>query len=251
MKSFLKKYALPLFLKVRGTLYRGTSHHCPVCGGDFSRWLPIGYDRRLGQCPGCRSNERDRTLWLFLDMNQHLLKEGSRVLHVAPEAHIYNRLRRTRGIHYQAADKFIEGYENTYPKDTMYIDITAMPQVPANSYDLILCSHVLECLEDDKAAMSELLRILKPGGSAVLQVPIDLNREDTYEDWSVTDPLDRERVFGNKWNLRWYGRNYGDKLAAAGFVVDFRPVTGLFSPEEVKKYGLGPKDDIHLVHKQS
>ncbi len=249
MKSFLKKYFLPLFLKLRGLLYKGNAHHCPVCKGSFRTWLPLGYDRRLGQCPGCRSNERDRTLWLFLDRHPAFLKQGRRILHVAPEAHIYNRLRQTPGIKYQPADKFIEGYENTYPADTMYIDITAMPQVADNSYDLILCSHVLECLEDDKAAMSELRRVLVPGGSAILQVPIAFDRAETYEDWSITDPLERERIFGNKWNMRWYGMDYASKLEAAGFQTDFQAVSSLFSKEEVIKFGLGSKDDIHLVHK--
>jgi hypothetical protein len=107
----------------------------------------------------------------------------------------------------------------------------------------------LECLEDDKAAMAELKRVLVPGGSAILQVPIAFDRQETFEDWSITDPLERERVFGNKWNMRWYGMDYASKLEAAGFKTDFKAVSVIFSKEEVFRYGLGPKDDIHLVHK--
>ncbi len=249
LKQFLKTYGLPIFLKGRGLYYSGNRVYCAVCKGKYNQWLPLGYDKRLGQCPGCRSNERDRTLWLFLDSNSEYLKKGSKVLHIAPEHHIYQRLRKNKDILYQPADKFIEGYENTYPKDTMYIDITSMPEIDDNSYDFILCTHVLECLEDDKSAMKELYRIMKPGGAAILQVPIDFNRSVTYEDWSITSPTERERVFGNKWNMRWYGRDYKDKLADVGFIIKFVAIQDVYTLDEINRFGLGQKDEIHLVSK--
>jgi SAM-dependent methyltransferase len=248
-KSLLKKTALPLFLSLRGLWYKGSQKHCPCCKGNFSKWLPLGYNKRPAQCPRCRSNERDRTLWLFLEKNEGFLFKGMKILHVAPEAIFYQRFRKDPSVNYTPADKFIEGYESTYPKDTIYVDITSMPQIPDNTYDLILCSHVLECLYEDRQAMREIRRVLRDNGKAILQVPVDYDREVTFEDPSITDPLEREKIFGNKWNLRWYGKDYQQRLEEEGFRTGFVSIQSMFTDAEISRFGLGAKDEVQLVYK--
>jgi len=119
-----------------------------------------------------------------------------------------------------------------------------------NSFDVILVSHVLEHVIDDRKAMRELFRVLKPGGWAIIQSPIDLKRDQTYEDFTVTLPEDRERVFGNPGHVRIYGRDYKNRLEEAGFNVKLDPYVKEFSDDEVIKYGLDKSEDIYFCTKQ-
>lgn len=91
---------------------------------------------------------------------------------------------------------------------------------PDNSFDAIICCHVLEHIVDERKAISELYRILKPRGWAILQVPIALSIESTYEDYSLTSPSERTRAFGHAGHVRIYGRDYKDRLEQIGFSVD-------------------------------
>jgi ubiquinone/menaquinone biosynthesis C-methylase UbiE len=87
----------------------------------------------------------------------------------------------------------------------------------------VVCNHVLEHVPDDRAAMGELRRVLSPHGWAILQSPLDPRRAVTFEDFSVQDPAERERVFGQFDHVRVYGRDYVDRLATAGFRVEAVP----------------------------
>ncbi|MEK7873336.1 MAG: methyltransferase domain-containing protein, partial [Chloroflexota bacterium] len=98
------------------------------------------------------------------------------------------------------------------------MDITAIG-CPRDQFDCILCYHVLEHVPDDRKALQELFRVLKPGGWAILQSPIDATRPKTFEDFSVTSPEERERVFGQSDHVRIYGLDYKDRLTSAGFIV--------------------------------
>ncbi|HEY0272979.1 MAG TPA: hypothetical protein VGC22_07320, partial [Chitinophaga sp.] len=133
-KQLLKKTALPVYLQLRGLRYSGNAVACPCCHGTFSRFLVIGFDRRPAQCPRCRSNERDRTLALYLEKFPDLIKPGTKMLHVAPEEIFYKRFRKDPNIDYTAGDKFLNIYKGSYPPDTIYLDITDMPQIPDNTY---------------------------------------------------------------------------------------------------------------------
>ncbi|RAJ06824.1 methyltransferase family protein [Chitinophaga skermanii] len=251
LKRFLKKTALPIFLQLRGWYYHGNKVACPCCKGNFSQFLPAGANRRLVQCPTCRSNERDRILWMYLDKHPHFIAPGKKVLHIAPEAIFHKRLSRIKGLDYTTGDKFAQSFENTYPKGTIYIDLTDMQHIAAHTYDVILCSHVLEYIEEDRKAMREILRVLKPNGIALMQVPIKAGLDVTHEDYSITDPAERVLIYGDPGHIRFYGADYQERLMAEGFEPQFIPITTLFSDEEIDKYCLNPNDTLQLCQKPS
>ncbi|MCK7555267.1 methyltransferase domain-containing protein [Chitinophaga sedimenti] len=172
------------------------------------------------------------------------------MLHIAPEAMFYARYKKIKGLDYTPGDKFADTFESTYPSDTQCIDITSMPQIADNTYDVILCSHVLEYVEEDSKAMREMLRVLKPGGRALLQVPLKPGMPVTHEDPSITSPEERAEVFGDPGHIRFYGEDYAAKLEAAGWKTDFLPITELFTDEEIERCVLIKTDDFHFAHKE-
>ena len=164
-------------LRARQVAYLGTRYRCPVCGSPVRRWLDYA-EHRGTRCPVCASRRRHRLAWWFLVDHQRLF-DGSplRVLHWAPELGWADRVRRLPGVRYLSGD--------VDPKKAMReLDLTSI-DLPDESIDLTLCSHVLEHVPDDRAAMSELLRILRPGGHALVMVP--LTRAPTDEDPTITD----------------------------------------------------------------
>jgi SAM-dependent methyltransferase len=187
---------------------------CPICDATFLRFArtrPAGRDR--GTCPRCGSRQRHRHLWLWL--RRHADLRGARVIHFAPEAPIERRLR-AEVPDYVTADLEPGGAD-------LQLDLQAL-DLPDAGYDVVLCVHVLEHVPDDAAAMRELRRILRPGGWGIVQVPI--LRGMTDEDPAITDPAERLRRFGQADHVRVYGRDFGDRLRAAGFELDvqhFRP----------------------------
>lgn len=251
IKKILKQTALPLYLQVRSLYYNGSNVTCPCCQHSFSRFLSLGVNRRQGQCPRCRSNERDRALWLYMHKHPAFIQAGKKLLHIGPEKIFYNYFKNIKGLHYTPADKFAQMFESTYPSDTIYLDIVHMPEIPDNTYDVILCSHVLEYIPEDDQAMSELFRVLKPNGKALLQVPVKPGLKTTHEDPGITCPDQRALIFGDPGHIRFYGEDYADKLSAQGFETGFIPFTSLFTPEEIRRYGLVATDDFHLCRKSA
>lgn len=185
--------------------------YCPVCQQDAKSFLPGGVKRRPGaRCPTCGALERHRLIWLYLGARTDLFDgRRKRLLHVAPEPHFASRLWNRDDIEYLSVD--------LHPVQAMErMDLTRI-QEPDESFDVVLCNDVLEHIPDDAAAMRELVRILKPGGWAILQVPI--KGDETFEDPTVTDPRERARLFGQSDHVRFYGRDFRDRLEAAGFEV--------------------------------
>jgi SAM-dependent methyltransferase len=182
--------------------------------------------------------ERHRSVWLYLDRHPDMTRPGMRILHVAPERGLGRRLRTLPQVSYVGGDLTAEfGPE--------HIDVTQLQFEPA-SFDAILCSHVLEHVPDDRQAMRELARVLKPGGWALLQVP-DVAAEVTDEDPSITDPDERLHRFGQHDHVRRYGWDYVDRLQDAGFsVVVERPETDL--PEAlVERYRLRKYGEVEPI----
>jgi SAM-dependent methyltransferase len=184
-------------------------------------------------------------------MRQHpdFIAPGKKLLHIGPESIFYRHFKKMKGLDYTPADKFACMFESTYPADTIYLDITHMPEIPDNTYDVILCSHVLEYIPEDQEAMRELRRVLKPDGIALIQVPIKHGMKETYEDAAITSPAQRAIVFGDPGHIRFYGEDYASKLTAQGFETHFVPFTDLFSAEEIRRYGLVEADDFQLTGK--
>jgi SAM-dependent methyltransferase len=178
-------------------------------------------------------------VWLYLVRETDLLTASLRLLHVAPSDPMYaRRVGRLPNVDYVSAD--LED-----PAAGEHWDVTAIPH-PDASFDAILCSHVLEHVRDDRRALSELHRVLRPGGWAVIQSPVDRRRATTYEE----DVTDAEAVFGQADHVRFYGRDYDDRLRAAGFAVTVEPYVDRFSAAERARFGLEPVEPVHLCVKQ-
>jgi SAM-dependent methyltransferase len=224
-------------------IYNGDKYYCPICEKSFSKFLPgPGRIKKNVKCPGCSSLERHRLLWLYLKNKLNIITSKTDLLSVAPEYSIQRKLKSLNNIDYTSVD--------LDSKLAMYkVDLTNIP-FEDNKYDGIVCYHVLEHIEDDFKAMSELFRILKPGGWAILQSPVDTNREKTYEDFSITSPVERKNVFGQKDHVRIYGRDYSSRLVKAGFSVKEDPFVNTFSEDEVETFKLDRSELIYFCTKQ-
>jgi SAM-dependent methyltransferase len=211
--------------------YLGRQVHCPVCERSARRFAPHR-GRRHARCVHCGSLERHRVLWLWL---RGRVPPSSRVLHVAPEPGLARRLQ-ALPIDYLSIDL-------DSPLAMKRCDITAIPEGDA-SFDVLICNHVLEHVQDDRRAMTELRRVLRRGGLAVLQHPIH-DRPDTYEDPSVVEPEERLRVFGQEDHVRIYGWDMLDRLRNAGFEsIETPEPYDDFSPAERARFGLEPSPTI-------
>lgn len=219
--QFLKQQKL----NVRKIWFGGEKYHCPVCTSNIKLWKPLGYDlpvinekqivgggRRLAMCPVCDSSDRIRLLYLFLKTWTNVYNDNIKLLHIAPEPPLEYIFKQQKNLDYLTADM--------NPEMVMEkMDITNI-QYPENSFDAIVCNHVLEHIPNDQKAMTELYRILKPDGWAILQVPFSKISDKTFEDSKVTSPEDRERIFGQTDHVRIYGKDYNDRLKKAGFEVE-------------------------------
>jgi SAM-dependent methyltransferase len=183
---------------------------CPVCG-HRGRFAAFGDPPRLDAlCPGCGALERHRLMALWIERARPF-GPGHRVLHVAPEAPLAPLIGARAG-RYETLD--------LAPRRpvTHRLDLCDTG-LPAESYDRIVCNHVLEHL-DDARALREMSRLLKPGGLAVISTPVIEGWAATHEDPAVTDPAERRLVFGQADHRRLYGRDLRDRIRAAGFGLD-------------------------------
>lgn len=212
--------------------YFGLSRYCPVCEGQFRKFLPVEGEaaRQDARCPVCGVRERHRLVWTFFRRRTDLFdSQRKKMLHVAPEPYIRIILQESENVEYISGD-----ISNEW-RSSVRVDVTDI-EYPDNMFDVVYCSHVLEHVQDDKKAMSELYRVLSPGGWAVLQVPI--SGEETYEDPSVTDPEKRRRLFGSRNHVRQYGEDYKDRLRAAGFEVREYPASEVVDEGELERMGI-------------
>jgi SAM-dependent methyltransferase len=234
-KSFIQKW-IPkkleprfrlYFCFFRGLWFSGRTLYCPCCNTRSRRFLPGGTDARPGvQCPRCGSLERHRLLWLYLKQNTDFFQTPKRVLDIAPSYFQQQRMRQFSHLDYTSAD-LAQSWV------TVHCDLTKLP-FPDNHFDCILCYHVLEHIPEDRRAMKELYRVLRTGGWAILQSPVDRNRETTYEDENITNPRDRRREFGQEDHVRVYGRDYAARLAEAGFLVTVDPFAQSLPSETIR-----------------
>ncbi len=221
--------------------YYGKNYTCPICEGNFRKMLPYGnVKRESAKCPKCGSLERHRLIWLFLKNETNIFHDKLKVLHFAPEPCFLDRISKLPNLFYVPAD--------FDPPLSMIrkIDITDIPN-EGNFYDCAICCHVFEHVPDDQGAMREIFRVLKPGGWAILQVPI--RRLETFEDSNVMMPEDRLRVFGQSDHVRIYGLDYKKRLEQAGFAVNVIEYANKYDSEIVKKYGLS-RAEIYFCIKQ-
>jgi len=269
MKTVLKKI-IPFTLgqKLRGlwqktqtVYYRGNNYTCPFCGNSFRKMLPGGFDlpvirekqiigagrRENDVCPRCYSIDRDRLIYLYLTNKTDSLRKPIKLLHIAPGGALRAFLSSRANIEYHMGTKHHEGFY--YTKDISIIDITEI-NYPDNTFDVILCNHVLEHISDDLKAMRELYRVLKGGGWAILQVPISKSLKQTFEDVSVKSAKEREKVFGQFDHVRIYGQDYPHRLAKAGFDVHIHnPVKERWNINNINRFAINKEENLFVAHK--
>lgn len=218
---------------------RGNNFTDPIDGKQFKSFLPYGYEnpRENVLSPSTLSLERHRLLWLYLKNETDFFTAHHKVLHFAPEQAFYKRFKKLTHL---------KGYTTTdlnSPLADVKADICDLP-FSDNSFDVILCNHVLEHIPDDTKAMQELYRILKPKGWGIFQIPQDLKRETTFEDNTITDKGERTKIFGQYDHVRIYGRDYFDKLRSVGFTVKEVDFTAGLSQSDIEKYRLAKGEII-------
>lgn len=222
---------------------KGKNYTDPIDGKSFRTFLSYGYaiNRENALSPSTLSLERHRLLWLYLQNETDFFTKPQKVLHFAPEQAFYKRFRNQKNLEYTTTDLFS-------PLADVKADICNLP-FEDDSFDTILCNHVLEHIPDDTKAMQELYRVLKPGGMAILQIPQDLEREVTFEDDSIVDKKERTEIFGQYDHVRVYGWDYFDKLRSIGFTVKEEDYTANFTPEELDRYCLMEGEIIPVCYK--
>lgn len=231
-------------------IYKGSKHKCPFCSHSFKEFLPtgaklavlkekkvVGGGYRLNAiCPYCHSSDRERLTYLFMKGNK-LTSEGTKLLHFAPEKNLQKALKK-ENINYSSADLG----SNLAEKKT---DIRKI-EFPSDHFDAIICNHVLEHVIEDKKAISELYRVLKPGGWAILQVPHSLVLDKTFEDQSIVGEKEREKAFGQFNHVRIYGADYINRLQSAGFKVEKKKL----DQDTTQKFALNSNEMIFFCRKQ-
>ena len=233
-------------LKVLSLVYRGSNVTCPICSKSFKKFLPYGRitPRENALCPSCLSLERHRLIWLYLQRTTDFFSSRKKVLHIAPEVCFIKPLEKINGEDYITGD--IES-----PLAKVKMDIHQIP-FKENTFDVVLCNHVLEHVNNDIVAMSEIQRVLKPGGFAILQVPFFPPLPDkTIEDLTVTDSRERERLFGQDDHVRKFGKDYSQRIEQAGLKAVEDHFVFTLSAEERKRYGLAEGEIIYKGVKQA
>lgn len=223
-KALIPKSVRRLIKRLR---FLGRNRYCPVCNKHARTFLKAGVvPRPDAKCPWCGSLERHRLVWCYFQEQTDLFDgQPKEMLHVAPEDCLKQRLANRIGRGYLTAD-----LHDTNVMEQM--DITDI-QHPDDSFDVIYCSHVLEHVPDDRRAMAELHRVLRPDGWAVLLVPITAT--ETIEDPTVDDPAERLRLFGQENHVRRYGPDYADRLREAGFQVDKSTAADFLDAQEMQR----------------
>jgi len=243
--------------KAFAALNPGDTYHCNFCGHTSGAFLTDGEKhevlekyqilsgglRKNSRCPNCGSKDRDRLIRFFIERKTNLTTSSLSLLHFAPEPSLKSWFKTLPFKQYINVDL------NPLAADEV-MDITKIT-LPDDSQDVIICNHVLEHIPDDALAMRELHRVLKPNGWAILQVPISLTLKDTYENWDITSPSDKEIHFGQCDHVRIYGQDYISRLQKEGFQVEQIDPAAFLSQEEIEAYGLLPEEVIYYCKKLS
>lgn len=270
LKSVLPPIMLSYILKSKSGFEKHEStnslFHCPLCNSNFY------YFRRLDNylfemfdefefvhsiflfetlnilnyyCPVCESSDRNRIYALFLKQNFDLFRNSDqtiKILDIAPDTKLRKWIKRTKNINYRSVDLFMVDTDDT-------ADITNLKIYDTASYDIIICSHVLEHVPDDRKAMSEIYRILKPKGFAIIMVPILLSLNEDLENPLWTSEAERWKYYGQKDHVRMYSKKgFIEKLEQTGFKVN-QLDKEYFGPEVFKKNGIHQRSVLYVSEK--
>lgn len=237
--SYIFKFFAPI-------IYKGNNVSCPVCEKSFRKFLSYGSDvahRENVLCPYDLTLERHRLMWLYLKNETNFFSTDKlNVLHIAPEQCFHARFKNQKNLEYLTGDL-------VSPIADIHFDLHSIP-LEDNEFDVVFCNHVLEHVEDAKKCMSELYRVMKPGGWGIFQVPQDLTRKETYEDPSIVTPEEREKHFWQKDHVRLFGLDYPKWLESVGFTIEeYRPTEKL-SETQIDSFRLMKKEILYIARKK-
>lgn len=226
-----------------GFYYYGNKYEDPITGKKYRKLLPYGRIdvRPNALAPHSLSLERHRLLWLYLKEKTNFFSAQLKVLHIAPEYCFIKRFESMENLDYTTADL-------NSPWAKLKFDIQSIP-FPDDSFDVILCNHVLEHVPDDVKAMKEFFRVMKPNGFGIFQVPLDSNLEKTIEDKRISTPILREKYYGQRDHLRLYGKDYPKRLRNAGFIVSEDDFVRTLHKDIVTRFALPSEEVIYLCKK--
>ncbi|MDJ0851498.1 MAG: methyltransferase domain-containing protein [Myxococcota bacterium] len=243
---------------------RGRNHRCPYCGGRWKKLDKLGLDRpviaelrivgagrRRARCPRCRSTDRERLLLSFFREKTRLFRDRMEVLHVAPERNLSVLLRDAPNLGYTAGDKFEPRSPSHITREKAEpMDVTSLA-FANESFDVVICNHVLEHVPDDRKAMAEILRVLRPGGWALLQVPYSTVLEKTDEDSSVATPEERELRFGQFDHVRVYAlEDYVARLESVGFEVHRDRHASELDATDREQWAIDPREELFVARRR-
>ena len=244
--------------------FMGEKYVCPVCNTHLAYFNPIDfglledldkhqyiYPMFSGEtanllkyeCPACRAHDRDRLYALYIKKAFDKLDKTKKYnfLDIAPSS-LRMYLKNQPFLNYRSADLFMKGVDDV-------VDITKMDIYENGRFDFFLCSHVLEHVPDEKAAISELYRVLKPGGWGIAMVPIVTTIEDTVEDPKIASDADRWKYYGQNDHVRQYSsKGWVKSLEAGGFKVH-RLGIDYFGKEVFEKNGIHPRSILYIAEK--
>ncbi len=242
IRNIIKPLLRPLVRRARRLVFRGTERYCGLCESSLRGFYPDGVDSRPdARCPACGSLERHRLLKIVAEQRTDLFDGArKRILHIAPEEAIERLIRQLHRVTYLSADL-------QDPRAAVKMDITNI-DYPDNSFEVILCNHVLEHVPDDRKALREFHRVLSPGGLGMIQVPV--SDPVTFEDFTITDPEERLRIFGQRDHVRRYGPDVRDRMEEAGFAVEEITTEDVSSEDEARRMGLMKGDQVYVCRKR-
>jgi SAM-dependent methyltransferase len=251
-KFLLNKLPRPLLIRLSYIfrifapfLYKGNKVECPVCERKFSKFLSYGSNvahRENVLCPYDLTLERHRLMWLYLkDASDFFTAPKLNVLHIAPEQCFIDRFKKQHNLDYLTGD--LES-----PIADLHFDLHNIP-LEDNRFDVVFCNHVMEHVDDPLQCMRELYRVMKPGGWAIMQVPQDMSRTETYEDPTIISPEEREMHFWQKDHVRLFGQDYPNWLERAGFEVETFDLTKHYDAPKIERFRL-IKDEILYIFKK-
>ncbi|MBN2440487.1 MAG: methyltransferase domain-containing protein [Spirochaetales bacterium] len=260
MKLFSSIHKFLSWCKRKFYMTPGQSHLCYICRKGFWHFYPhrkgqksvspfikeidvIHSDIEHFLCPHCYCQDRERHLFMYFDSLRLWDKiKNSNVLHIAPEKNLKEKIQSLGPKEYIKGDLIPES------DDVQKIDIMAIP-FPGDYFDFIICNHVLEHIPDDKIGMSELYRVLKPGGYAILQTPVSGFLSYTFEDPSIITEKQRAFFYDKEDHVRVFGRDFYSKIEQTGFSLELVKHGDLFSSEDAAYYGVNQREDLILVKK--
>lgn len=207
--------------------------HCPYCcyNGAF-----ISMRKHLpeSRCPNCASRPRDRLLANYFRQN-NIVIDNKDILHFSPEPHLFRLLSSSPG--------YISGDIKKSKYAKFYVDVTDI-NYPDNHFDIIICNHIMEHVEDHMKGFKECYRTLKRGGYAFFSVPYDPTLEKTWYPSEGMTKEEVEKICG--WDhKRIYGRDFPEIVNEAGFTTE----TYLLNEEDQSKYATISTDPIFIARK--